>query len=210
MPKRKHVFINCPFDDEYWDLFRAIVFTIIRLGCQPRFSLERADSGEPRISKILELIKDSEFGIHDLSRCKAKKKGELFRLNMPLELGMFLGARHFGEAHHKRKKFLILEEERYRFQAAISDISNSDIHAHGGDPIQVVRIVRNWLVQEAGVKPKSPTTIWYDFNDCLAEVFDQLRIEGYSEEDIRQLPEYELTQKMIQWVGQADGTVVED
>ncbi len=195
-----NVFINCPFDDDYWDIFRAIVFTIIRMGHKPRFSLERADSGEPRIQKLIEIIRQSKYEIHDLSRCIAKKKGELFRLNMPLELGIGLGARYFGQGNLKSKKFLILEEERYRFQAAISDISNSDIKAHGGEPIQAVKVVRDWLVQEAGANPQSPTEIWYDFNDCLADVYDQLTLEGYSKKDIDDFPENELTQRMIIWI----------
>ncbi|MBC2602987.1 hypothetical protein [Puniceicoccus vermicola] len=200
------MFINCPFDDDYWDLFRAIVFTVIRLRFNPRFSLERADSGEARINKIFDLVKDSKFGIHDLSRCKAKKVGEIFRLNMPLELGIDLGAKYLGTQNHREKKILIVEEERYRFQAAISDLSNSDIKSHGGEPIEVVRIVRNWLVQEGNATPKSPTEIWYELNDCLAAIFDQLKKEGYSDRDIRTFPENELTNRMIQWVERAGNT----
>ncbi len=196
----RSVFINCPFDEDYWDLFRPLVFTILRLGCQPRYSLERADSSEARIGKITALIKECRFGIHDLSRCVAKKKGEMFRLNMPLELGLDMGAKAYGTGRLKTKRILILEEERYRFQAAVSDIANSDIKAHGGDPDQVVRAVRDWLVQEAGVNPMSPTAIWYEFNDCLAEIHDNLGSEGYSDNDIKAFPEHELIQRMIKWV----------
>jgi len=194
----KSIFINCPFDDDYWDLFRPMVFTILRLGCLPRYSLERSDSPEARIGKITQIVKECQFGIHDLSRCKAQKKGELFRLNMPLELGLDIGAKTYGSKKLRTKKILIMEEERYRFQAAISDISNSDIKPH------VVRIVRDWLVQEAAVTPLSPSKIWYQFNDCLAEIFDKLRCEGYSENDIGKLPEHELIQHMTKWVQSAD------
>ncbi|MCG8526969.1 MAG: hypothetical protein MI748_11345 [Opitutales bacterium] len=200
MSFEKNVFINCPFDDNYWDLFRPLVFTILRLGCNPRYALERSDSSEARIAKIIQIIKKCKYGIHDLSRCKAKKKGELFRLNMPLELGLDLGAKNYGTPKLTTKKILIVEEERYRFQAAISDISNSDIKDHRGDPRRISKIVRDWLVQEADVIPLAPIKIWYQFTDCLAQIYDDLRQEGYSKEDIDEFPEHELIQRMTQWV----------
>jgi hypothetical protein len=155
------------------------------------------------MGKIMNLIEQCKFGIHDLSRCKARKKGELFRLNMPLELGLDLGAKTFGSRKLKSKKILILEEERYRFQAAISDISNFDIKAHGGKPEQIVRVVLDWLVQEAGITHLSPTGIWYEYTDCLAEIYDALRSEGYPDEDIKVFPEHELILKMTAWVAKA-------
>ena len=177
-----------------------MVFTILKLGCIPRYSLERADSSETRILKIVELIRKCGFGIHDLSRCIAKEKGELFRLNMPLELGLDMGAKSYGGELLRKKKILILEEEKYRFQAAISDLSNSDIKAHSGKPDQIVRVVRDWLVQEAGVEPKSPTELWYAYNDCHADIHDSLQAEGYSQDDIAHFPEHEFIQRMTKWV----------
>jgi len=53
----KNVFVNCPFDNDYRQLLVGIVFTIVYFGYNPRLSLERADSGETRIDKILSLIK---------------------------------------------------------------------------------------------------------------------------------------------------------
>jgi len=73
MAFEQNVFINCPFDDSYLPLLRPILFTVIYLGFTPRIALERLDSGEPRINKIISLIEDSKYAIHDLSRIKAKK-----------------------------------------------------------------------------------------------------------------------------------------
>jgi len=131
----KNVFINCPFDDEYLSLLRPILFTIIYLGFIPRISLESFDSGKPRFNKICELIEQSKYSIHDLSRIKARKKGEYFRLNMPFELGLDIGCRIFQKEKYSDKKHLILEKEKYRYQAAISDLSNSDIKSHKNDPM---------------------------------------------------------------------------
>ena len=119
---------------------------------------------------------------------------------MPLELGLDLGARSFGGKAFKEKRILILEEERYRFQKAISDISNSDIKAHEGEPVEIVRIVRDWLVHEAEAPPISPTHIWYRYTDFLAETYDLLKKRRFSDEDIKNFPVHELAGMMRLWI----------
>lgn len=42
---------------------------------------------------------------------------------MPLELGTFLGAKHFGSEIQKKKTCLILDKEKFRYQKFISDIA---------------------------------------------------------------------------------------
>jgi len=69
---------------------------VVYLGYSPRIALETNDSGKLRLNKITELIKESKLGIHDISRIKAKKKNEFFRLNMAFELGLDMGARNYG------------------------------------------------------------------------------------------------------------------
>ena len=49
---RKNVFINCPFDDDYLWLFRAIAFTTHVLGFNLRCALEESNAGNTRIDKI--------------------------------------------------------------------------------------------------------------------------------------------------------------
>ena len=84
-------------------------------------------------------------GITDLSAVALDTNTGLPRFNMPLELGVFLGCQRFGGDIQRTKVCLILDRERYRYRAFISDISGQDIHAHGGDPEQAIREVRNWL-----------------------------------------------------------------
>ncbi len=95
MSFEKSVFINCPFDDSYVELLRPILFCVLDLGLEPRIALERFDSAETRIEKILELILASRYAIHDLSRLKSTKKNEFYRLNMPFELGIDYGCLRF-------------------------------------------------------------------------------------------------------------------
>jgi hypothetical protein len=196
----RNVFVNCPFDADYVSLLRPLLFTLFYLGYNPRIATERADSGEPRIAKIIQLIQESKFGIHDLSRIRSQKAGELFRLNMPFELGLDYGCKIYRGGRWKQKRCLILETERYRYQAAISDLSNSDIKEHDDRPDKIVRQVRNWLVQEDLKNGPSPTTIWYKFNDFMADLFDKLTKQNFSQEDIENLPITELSAHMKAWI----------
>ena len=64
---------------------------------------------------------------------------------MPLELGLFLGARQYGDEAQRDKRVLILDVEQYRYQRFTSDLAGMDIHEHGGDPTRAVRETRDWL-----------------------------------------------------------------
>ena len=194
-----NVFVNCPFDSDYLPLLRPLLFTVIDLGFVPRIALERLDSGRPRIEKIISLIKESKYAIHDLSRLEARVAGEYFRLNMPFELGVDVGCRLFKSGRWSGKKCLILETEKYRYQAAISDMSNSDIAVHGNDPLKVVAEVRNWLNNEARLRASGPAKVWGRFTDFMADNYTALKARGFSDADVEALPVAELIDCMRQW-----------
>ncbi|HRG16759.1 MAG TPA: hypothetical protein PLB00_12235 [Pseudomonadota bacterium] len=139
------VFINCPFDSEYWPLFEVLVFTVIGCGLRPSSALQESDSATSRIDKIVRLIRDADFGIHDLSRVGLDSKTSLPRFNMPFELGLDLGCRRFGSPKQRRKKILILDSKRFRFQAFISDIAGQDISIHENDTSKLFKVVRDFL-----------------------------------------------------------------
>jgi hypothetical protein len=138
------VFLNCPFDRSYWPLFEAIVFTVSACGFVPRCALEEADSGDVRLDKLLRLIAQSRYGIHDISRVELDHDHRLPRFNMPFELGLDMGCKRFG-GQRETKRLLILDREPFRYQKYLSDIAGQDIHAHGGEPEQAVAVVRDWL-----------------------------------------------------------------
>jgi hypothetical protein len=144
-PYDRQFFINCPFDDQYKELFEAIVFTVAECGFVPRCALEVDDGSQIRIDKIFGIISDCKFGVHDISRTELDNANQLPRFNMPLELGMFLGAKRYGSGEQREKVCLIVDRERYRYQKFISDLAGYDIRDHADDPIQAVTIVRNWL-----------------------------------------------------------------
>lgn len=123
----------------------ALVFAIHDCGYIARSALEAEDSAEVRIDKIAKIIKDCRYGIHDISRTEVGADTGLPRFNMPLELGLFLGARRFGSRTDKRKACLILDRARYRYQQFCSDIAGQDIRSHDDLPETAIKVVRNWL-----------------------------------------------------------------
>lgn len=140
-----NVFINCPFDQDFKDIFYAITFSVFDCGFRARCALEEEDGGEVRIIKINNIIAQCKYGIHDISRTELCEKTGLPRFNMPLELGIFLGAKRHGNSDQKKKTCLITDREQYRFQIFISDIAGQDIRPHDNNPENAIRIVRDWL-----------------------------------------------------------------
>lgn len=143
-PAAKAVFINCPFDDEFKPILRAMVFTLIVSGYHPRCALDSTDGAEVRMGMIARTLGECDWGIHDLSRVEVGARG-VPRFNMPMELGVHLGARLLGETRQRRKRALILDSVPHRYDQALSDISGQDIETHGNDPREAIRCVRNWL-----------------------------------------------------------------
>lgn len=147
---KHNVFINCPFDDEYKPMFDAIVFTIQLTGFRPRSALEAKNAATNRLQKILNIVPQCKYGIHDLSRTEPGDNG-LPRFNMPLELGIDMGASKYGDRRLRSKTLLVLDRTPFRYQRFISDISGQDVQAHGRSVKQVVTLVRDWLAAESGL-----------------------------------------------------------
>lgn len=139
------VFINCPFDADYQPLFRALVFAVHDCGFVARSAREVMDGGEARITKIIRLIEQSKYGIHDLSRTELDRRSRLPRFNMPLELGLFLGAKEFGQKAQREKITLVFEKRKFSHQRYCSDIGGQDIEAHEGRQARAISSVRDWL-----------------------------------------------------------------
>jgi len=195
-----NVFVNCPYDDHFRPLLRPLLFTVLCAGLNPRMAAERLNSGETRFSKIVELVRESKYAIHDLSRIKAERAGEYFRLNMPFELGLDVGCSCFGSGEQLSKRCLILEKEPYRYQIALSDLSNSDIAAHYDEPVRVVTAVRHWLVNDVGIDLPGPSALFDLFMQFMADNYEYLLEHGFHKNDIPGLPVPELIKHMREWV----------
>lgn len=139
------VFINCPFDADYKPIFNAMVYTVVRLGYRARCALETDNAGENRLSKIIKIIGECRYGIHDISRTETDGNPPLPRFNMPLELGLWLGAHHLGRDGQASKQCIVFDREPYRYLRFISDISGQDIHNHGLVVERLITELSAWL-----------------------------------------------------------------
>ncbi len=125
-------------------MFDGIAFTVIALGFDVRCALERDTGTEERLGKIARAISECRFGIHDISFMRIDKKTRLPRYNMVFELGLFLGCRHYGGQRQEGESCLILDRQPRRYRNSISDLSGSDIQAHGGNRQRAIGVVRDW------------------------------------------------------------------
>lgn len=199
-PFDRSVFINCPFDSEFAPILQAIAFCVVYLGFYPRLAPENADNAAGRLDRIVELVHDSKYAIHDLSRCKSTAANEFARMNMSFELGIDHGCRRFGAGQLADKSILILEETRYDYQKVLSDISGWDIHAHDGDHQKAVRHVRSWLVAQAGATAFGAAHIQGKYIAFQEWYWERALAAGSSEEDIKEYPTAEIIRAMHEWM----------
>jgi hypothetical protein len=153
----RSVFINCPFDDGFRPLFRAVIFTICDAGFIARCALEASDAGEVRLDKIARIVESCRFSVHDISRTELDGANKLPRFNMPFELGLDLGARKYGSRQLRTKVLLVLDREPHRYQKFLSDVSGQDIKSHEDKPSKVIQVVRDWL-RTSGAAEAVPST----------------------------------------------------
>ena len=194
------VFVNCPFDQEFEPILQAILFCLVRFGLRPRIATERSDSGENRLSKIEELIRASRYSIHDLSRAQSKVAGEIYRLNMPFELGIDYGCRLFGAPNFADKRILVMSEEPYKYQAALSDLAGSDIVVHKGDYQKAIRCVRHWLVATGEFGNDQAGKIISEYEDFQEWFLEKRRDEGADDQDLLDTQTPELLKGMQLWM----------
>lgn len=169
----KNVFINCPFDNDYFHLLKPLLFTIIYIDLIPKIS-ETKNSGNNRLELIKDLMIESKYSIHDLSRSEPMEMGDYPRFNMPFECGIDFGLKHEQNGSIKKNSILILVKEYENFHRVMSDIGGNDVLEHYNQPIKIVKAVRDWFRPNIGEIPYD-TEIWRKYN-----VF-----QGYYEEHLK-------------------------
>lgn len=139
---------------------QAAVFAVYRCGFYPKSALEQDNGVANRLDKIVKMINECRYGIHDISRTQLNSRG-LPRFNMPFELGIFIGASRFGGTAQKRKSAVIFDKTPYRYQQFLSDINGFDPKAHNNTQVNILRQIRNWLSTESRRKniPTAPILI---------------------------------------------------
>jgi DNA-binding MarR family transcriptional regulator len=166
----KSVFLNCPFDEQYAPLFQAALFSIVACGFEPRTARDIVDASQVRIHKIYDIIAACRLGIHDLSRVEPDAESGLPRFNMPLEFGIFLGAKFLGDPNQKTKMCLVFDQQPYRYQKYLSDVAGQDISSHRNDPKVLLTEVRNWLADVVKAHIPSGSFIWDRFQTFRGEL----------------------------------------
>lgn len=206
----KNVFINCPFDSKYFDLLKTLIFTVVYFDFHPRIALESSDSGQTRLEKIIQLMKESKYSIHDLSRLQAKSVDEFYRLNMPFELGLDFGLRRFNDTYSD-KRSLILEKEKFDYMKAISDINGFDIKSHNDIPEKLIECLRSWFSETVGLRDlNSSEKIYSDFIEFMTDLFrrkmnkyagihNSTDAERFADKEIQQLTMPEYIDAIVEW-----------
>lgn len=192
-----NVFINCPFDKYRIDvILKPILFCLISNGLNPQLALDVNDSGQLRIDKIVNLMKNSKYSIHDLSLLKVASTKEFARMNMPYELGIDYGLRLSGEGRFGEKRFLILGSKRYDYMKAVSDLNGFDIQNHENKTRKVFDCMHSWLGSIGLNVEISPSLkLYYDFIDFNAYMYVSMS-KKYGEDIVKDhmekitIPEY--------------------
>jgi hypothetical protein len=89
---------------------------------------------------------------------------------MPLELGIFLGAKFLGDPKQRQKACLVFDEKPYRYQMYLSDVAGQDISWHANDPKTLIFRVRDWLASLSGEALPSGSVIWDHFMTFKGEL----------------------------------------
>src|SRR5215468_11694013 len=85
---RYSVFLNIPYDSAFENMYLAYIAGLSGFGLMPRATLEIPTS-QRRLERILKLIQQCPYSIHDLSRVQLDSKApRVPRFNMPFELGL--------------------------------------------------------------------------------------------------------------------------
>lgn len=122
------VFLNVPYDAEFQRLFLGYVAGLHAFGMVPRTTLE-IPGGVRRLDRVMQLIADCRYSIHDLSRVQlSRSKPRAPRFNMPFELGLAVAHSKWTRGH----TFFVFEQNRQRLSKSLSDLDGTDPYIHDG------------------------------------------------------------------------------
>jgi hypothetical protein len=123
------VFLNIPYDKKFNKLFLAYISGIAAFGLVPRATLEISSSSR-RLDRILAVIADCRYSIHDLSRVELDSTAPRTpRFNMPFELGLSVAHEKFLKKNHE---WFVCESQKFRLAKSLSDLNGTDPFIHDG------------------------------------------------------------------------------
>ena len=113
---------------------------------------------------------------------------------------MDFGCKAYAGSPYSEKVILILEEQRYRYQAALSDLAGNDIANHEGNYAIAVRKVRNWVTSLGDFENVGAARVISEYEDFQEWNFERREKAGFSEDDILDFSTPELLEAMLEWV----------
>jgi len=126
--ERNYVFLNVPYDSAFEKLYLAYIAGLSAFGLIPRATLEIPTS-QRRLERILKLIEQSAYSIHDLSRVQLDARApRVPRFNMPFELGLAVAQ----DARNRGETWYICETIPHRISKSLSDLNGTDVRIHNG------------------------------------------------------------------------------
>jgi len=148
VPKRAasapSVFLNIPYDAPFENLLLAYIAAISAFGFTPRATLEFPFSRR-RLERILSLITECEYSVHDLSRVQLDRvRPRTPRFNMPFELGLTVALERTAARHHG---WVVCESQRHRINKSLRDLDGTDPYIHDGTVRGVFRELGNVFVR---------------------------------------------------------------
>jgi hypothetical protein len=142
----RSVFLNIPYDSGFENLFLAYIAGISAFGFTPRATLE-IPFGQRRLDRILKLIRESRYYIHDLSRVQLDRRAPRTpRFNMPFELGLTVALANARNSNHS---WIVCETVPHRIKKSLSDLDGTDAYVRGGTIKGVFRELGNAFVGSA-------------------------------------------------------------
>lgn len=194
------VFVNCPFDEPFKPLLDAILFAIHDCGFAARTALEESGSGETRLDKLVRIVGECRFSIHDVSRTEITQASPLPRFNMPFECGLAIGAmRYQRPLRGAPRDFLLMAAEDFQDKRTLSDLAGQDAAYHGNDAEGVIRAVRRFLASKgaqvlpAGAVVRGDASIaarLSQFRQALPAMADSVKISSAEIQTFDYLPEW--------------------
>jgi hypothetical protein len=116
-----HVFLNLPFEKSFEPIFAAYIVGLITLGWVPRSVLELDETGEGRMERLFQLLRQCPASVHDLSYLGSER-----RYNMPFELGVAYALARL----EKGRKVFVFEAKKRDLLRTLTDLRHFDPKRH--------------------------------------------------------------------------------
>jgi hypothetical protein len=138
------VFLNIPYDAAFENLYLAYIAGLSSFGLKPRAALEIPTSNR-RLDRILKLIRECAYSIHDLSRVQLDRTPPLTpRFNMPFELGLTVALEKTVIPRHA---WVVCETKPFRLKKSLTDLDGTDPCIHDGTIRGLFRELGNAFVR---------------------------------------------------------------